>query len=69
MNINVNGIRIKHYQSVEYLMTHGNRDHSGYGLSQSDVLLCNAISHWLRPYLEWTFQAQEAHTVQGNSHT
>ena len=32
------------------------RDHTVYGLSQWEtMLLCNIVSHWLSPYLEWSY--------------
>ena len=35
--------------------THILRDHAGYGLSQWETTLhCNVVSHWLRPYPEWS---------------
>ena len=32
-------------------------DHSGHGLSQCETMLrCNIVSHWLRPYPEWSLR-------------
>ena len=34
------------------------RDHSEHGLNQWEATLhCNAVSHWLIPYLEWSLQS------------
>ena len=32
------------------------RDHSGYGFSQRESALCNAVSHWLSPCPKWSLQ-------------
>ena len=39
------------------------RDHSGYGLHQwEEALLCNAFSHWLSPYPEWSLAVLPVYT-------
>ena len=47
------------------------KDHTGYGLSQWVVLLCNIFSHWPNPYPEWSLninQLSEANVYQVPKH-
>ena len=40
------------------------RDHSGYGLSQWEMMLqCNMVSHYLSPYPEWSLCVTSSQTI------
>ena len=56
----VMGCLLGHYEISppgNVLCAQKGRDHSGHGLSQwEDVLPCNAYSHSLNPYLDWSLK-------------
>ena len=44
-----------HYVHVLLYNSCDTTDHSGYGLSQWEIMLhCNVVSYWLSPYCEWS---------------